>query len=89
MGDEDGDAPGVQIIADRNSHVRLCLAVLVVCDAGGEARIGEVARAVAPVKKVRAGIVGDQQVQFAVMIEIGPDCRQAIAKVCVGNARVL
>ena len=58
VGNENRKAAGMEVIAQGDAHVGLGLAVLVVGHAGGEAGIGEPARAVALVEIVGLAVVG-------------------------------
>ena len=73
MGDGDAHRAVVQIISDGNTHVRLLEAILADGDTGVEGDLFEVAVAIVAVEVVRLAIVGDEEVELAIVVEVGPD----------------
>src|SRR5580658_5155561 len=71
-------APGVQIISPGNTHIGLPRTAIAQPHARREADFLENAPAVALVKIVWLAVVGHEEVQLAVVVEVGPDCSETI-----------
>ncbi len=82
-------APSMQKVAQGNSHIGLGSAVGVERHTGRKTDIHEFFRAIPPIKIGRLAVVCDQKIQFAVMVKVRPDRRQAIAVLRITHARFL
>src|SRR3954447_14856377 len=74
------------VVADRDAHGALLLAVLAEGRAGLERDIDEGAGAGFLVEGVRAGVVGDEEVGMSVAVEVAPHGPHAEAAGWIGNA---
>src|ERR1041384_517951 len=74
-----GHSSGVKIVAERDAHIRLFESILVGRNTRGERYVFEFPFAIAPVQVIRLAVVGDEKIELAIVVKIGPDCRQAIA----------
>ena len=86
VGDVDVVAAVVVVVADGHAHVRLLPAVAVEGGAGGVADVVEAAVAAVAIHVVRPGVVGDDQVEPAVVVEIDPGDAEAVAALLVGHS---
>ena len=82
-------APGMQKVAQGYSHIGLGSAIGVERHAGRKTDIHEFSCAIPLIKIVRLAVVCDQKIQFAVMVKVRPDRRQAIAVLRITHARFL
>ena len=80
VGDVEVEEAVVVIVAQCHAHPRLSLAVFIVSGAGQHADLPERSIPLVLKQKVCHRIVGDIQVQVAVVIEIAPDRAQAIGR---------
>src|ERR1039458_2445677 len=78
MRNQNGHASCMEIIAQGNPHVGLARSAFAQSYAGGESDLIEGAPAVLLIKIVRLAVIGDKQIEFASVVEVRPDCRQAI-----------
>src|ERR1700722_8643714 len=63
-------APGMQIVAERNSHIGLFKPVFVRSHAGSQRDIHEFSRAVALIQVVGLAIVGNKEIELSIIVEI-------------------
>src|ERR1041385_5041425 len=73
-----GHSSGVKIVAERDAQIRLFESILVGRNARGERNVFEFPFAIAPVQIIRLAVVGDEKIELAIVVKIGPDCRKAI-----------
>lgn len=73
MADGDRRPPRVQVIAERNAHVGLVGAILADRDARRKTHLGKVPVTIVLEKIIRAGIVGDEQIEGPVWFEVRPN----------------
>ena len=83
------DEAVIQVVADGQAHAGLLKAILVQRKTGIEALIFKRAIPVVDVQIVRRRIVGDQQVDFAVVIDIDESSGKAVVMVLVADARLV
>src|SRR5205085_10184770 len=76
----------MQIGAKRHAHVGWCCAVLVQRNAGRKGYIYNLPCAIAFVEVVWLTVIGDKQIQFAVVVEVRPDCCEPVAALWITNA---
>src|SRR5437016_14576848 len=79
----------MQIVAKSHAHVGLCCAVLVQRNAGRKGYIYKLPCAIAFVEVVWLTVIGDKQIQFAVVVEVRPDCCEPVAALWITNAGLL
>src|SRR4051812_13923209 len=89
MGNQKGQAPGMQVITEGHAHIGLRCSVLIQSHSGREGDIHELPCAIALVKVVWLTIIGYQQIQFAVVVEVRPDCGKPVPALWIANARLL
>ena len=58
-------------------------------DARGKSNVGEIAAAIALVEVIGLAVVGDEKIELAVVVEVGPDCGEAVAMLGIADARTL
>ena len=86
VGDGEADAAVVDVVAEGNAHVGLLEAVFADGDAALEGDVLEVAVAIVVIEVVGLAIVGDEEVELAVVVEVGPDGGEAEEVVGVVDA---
>jgi hypothetical protein len=69
MGDEDTETAGVEIVAESDTHVGLLDAILADGDAGVVGNVFEMASPVVEVEIIRLAIIGDEEIDMAVLIK--------------------
>ena len=77
VGDGDAHASGVEVVAERYTHVGLLDSIFGDSYAGFVAELFEVAVAFVVVEVVGLAVVGYEEVKLAVVVEIGPNCGEA------------
>ena len=77
MGDRDGRASGVLIIAERDAHVGLLIPILADGHARGIGDLGKVSVAVVLVEIISWPVVGQKKIEMAIVVEVGPNGRQS------------
>ncbi len=82
-------APGVRIVAESNPHVGLFESVFVRRYTGSQGHVLEFSRAVAVVEIVRLAIVGHEEIELPVIVEIRPNGGQAITTLGIVDASLL
>ena len=87
--DENTKLAGVQVIADGHAHGAERNAVIVERHAGLQTDFGKSAVLVVVVEIISGGIVGDEEIEPAVAVNVGPDRSQTIAPFGIGDARFL
>src|ERR1700674_3701875 len=87
-GDEEVKLAVAIVIADADAHGSLCAAFFVNGEAAEVAYVLERAVVAVAVEIVRSGVVGDDQVQPAIVVEIGEDGSEAVATFAVSDARL-
>ena len=80
--------PLLLVVADGDAHGRGFAAILVQRVAGGVAVVFEGAVAFVDVEVVGRGVVGDQQVDFAVVVQVDEDGGEAVVAVGVADAEL-
>ena len=76
----------MQVVAYSDAHVGLRGPVGAERDAGRKSNVGEFAVTVALVQVTGLAVVADQKIELAVVVEVAPDCSQAIAMFGVTDA---
>src|SRR5256885_4679337 len=66
-----------------------CFAVLIQSHSGRERDVHELPSAIALVKVVWLTIIGYQQIQFAVVVEVRPDCSKPVPALWIANPGLL
>ena len=84
-GVEEIDEAGVGVVAGGDAHAGGLAAALVEGVAGGEGGVFEGAVALVEVEVVGGGVVGDEEVGFAVVVDVDKERRKAIEGVFVGD----
>src|SRR5258708_1027190 len=87
MGDDNAEAACVKVIAQGHAHVGLFYAILTDGDAGDKRNVLKVARAIVAIEIVRLAVIGDEEVEVAVLVEVGPDSGEAKTILGIGDAR--
>ncbi len=87
VGDVQSDAAIVAIVRNRHSHGCLLAPIFIERKAGGIARIFEGAVALVDVHVVRRRVIRNQQIRFAIAIDVHECSRKAVIRIGIRNSR--